>query len=407
MPTSPIPALSEYLGCAETWLAGHVRRRTPSAELLWGEGSDDVSLFRTLPPAEERALLERARRWQQIKSDAGYGSISWPVEYGGAGLPKAYETSFRHLEQGFEVPAGHEALGISMNIEAPTILALGSAEQKERLVKSLRRADEICCQLFSEPAAGSDLGSVGARAEADGDEWIINGQKVWTSGAQFADLGYLLARTDRDAPRQTGFTAFLVPMESPGVEVRPLRQMTGGASFSEVFLEDVRVPDTSRLGEVGGGWHAAMTTLGFERVASVLGGGGGSATALRLLILLARHVGRETDPVVRQELAKLHSLHAVRNFTYRRARDRVAVGGVPGPEGSLGKLAYTNALSHMTHVASLLLGPRLAADTAEWGTFSWSEFVLGAPGLRIAGGTDEIQRNTIAERILGLPREPR
>jgi alkylation response protein AidB-like acyl-CoA dehydrogenase len=403
--TSEMMSWAEYAEKAEAWLSEHAERRSPEGELRWGVGSDNVAIFHNLTEAEERACIDELRAWQRLKSDAGYGSISWPLEYGGAGLPRAYEHEFARLERMFATPASHEAVMISLNIEAPTILTLGSDAQKRRWVASLRRADELCCQLFSEPAAGSDLGSIGLRAERDGDEWVLNGQKVWTSGAQHADVGYVIARTDRTVPRQRAMTAFLVEMDTPGVEVRPLRQMSGGSSFNEVFFTDVRVADSDRVGDVGAGWHAMMTTLGFERAAAT--GGTGGNDLFGRLVLLARHLGRDDDPVVRQLLADVYIERRVKSLTQRRAADRRRAGGVPGPEGSLGKLAYSNWLQHVSHVASVLLGPSLTADTGEWGTFAWTQLVNGAPGMRLGGGTDEIQRNTIAERVLGLPRDPR
>lgn len=350
-------------------------------------------------------MIDDLRRWQQLKSDAGYGSISWPVEYGGAGLPWAYEAGFGRLERQFVTPPAHEAVTISMNIEAPTILALGTPAQRDRFVASLRRTDELCCQLFSEPGAGSDLGSLALRAERDGDEWVLDGQKVWTSGARHADWGYVIARTDSTLPRQRSMTAFLVPMNAAGLEVRPLRQMSGGASFNEVFFTGVRVGDDARLADVGAGWQAMMTTLGFERSAST--GGGGGTDVLGRLVGLARQMDVAGDPVIRQQLAAVYTGNWLLRMTKRRAAATLRADGVPGPEGSLGKLAYTNWLQQVSAVAGGILGARLVADTGEWGTFAWSEFVNGVPGMRIGGGTDEIQRNTIAERALGLPREPR
>jgi alkylation response protein AidB-like acyl-CoA dehydrogenase len=265
----------------------------------------------------------------------------------------------------------------------------------------------MCCQLFSEPGAGSDLGSIALRATRDGDDWVLNGQKVWTSGAQFADVGYLIARTDPDAPRQQAFTAFLVPMSAPGVQVRPLRQLTGGTSFNEVFFDQVRVADSTRLGPVGGGWAAMMTTLGFERSNVADGLGFGGSELVDRLVLTARHLGRDTDPVVRQRIAELYARNRMRNWLGDDILAKIQAGGVPGPEGSLLKLAYTRELQDAGDLAGLLLGPSIVADTGAWGTFAWAAFVSGVPGLRLGGGTDEIQKNTIAERVLGLPRETR
>ncbi|MBM3659353.1 MAG: acyl-CoA dehydrogenase [Actinobacteria bacterium] len=404
---APAADLSAWLEAAEGFLEAHLERRRPQGSSVAGEGSDRVGLFHNLTVDEERDLIQRGRDWQRLKSDAGYGSITWPVEYGGAGLPGAYESAFRRLEQAFVTPRIHEAVSISVAIVAATVLALGTPEQKARYVPPLRRADDLCCQLFSEPGAGSDLGSVATRAIRDGSEWVITGQKVWTSGAAHADWGYVLVRTDTDAPRQRAMSTFIVPMRSAGVEVRPLRQMSGGSSFNEVFLTDVRVPDDARLGDVGAGWHAAMTTLGIERTTISVASSGGGTDLLGRLTSLARELGRDRDPQVRQGLADVYVLGRLRSLNGRRAAANSAAGGGPGPAGSIGKLLTTHRAARITEVVSMLLGPRLGADSGEWGTFAWAEFVTGVPGQRLAGGTDEIQRNAIAERGLGLPRESR
>ena len=251
-------------------------RTTATAIQPWGVGSDDVSVFHALSFDDERALLERAMRWQQVKFDAGYGAITWPVECGGAALPAAYERAFAEEEAAFETPPGHETFSVTVQLIAPTINIIGTDEQRERFVRRFVRAEELCCQLFSEPGAGSDLASLATQAVREDDEWIINGQKVWSSGAQFSAWGELIARTDPDVPKHAGLTAFLVPLDLPGVEVRPIRQLSGGSSFNEVFLTDVRVPDSLRLGAVGEGWTVALTTLGFERGAGAVRSVGGS-----------------------------------------------------------------------------------------------------------------------------------
>jgi alkylation response protein AidB-like acyl-CoA dehydrogenase len=406
MSADSVPPLHEYLAAAEAWLLNITQRRPQRGELSWGEGSDRVSLFRDSTPAEDRASLDAARAWQRLKFDAGYGAIGWPAEYGGGGLPAAYQAAFSRLEKSFDTPAPVEVFTISLDIEAPTILTLGSAEQKQRWVRSLRRCDEICCQLWSEPGAGSDLGSISTSAVRDGDDWVIDGQKVWTTGAQFADVGYLICRTDTMAPRQQAFTAFLVPMDAPGVEVRPLRQMTGGASFNEVFFTGVRVPEAARLGAVGAGWQAMMTTLGFER-ATAGSSSQGRGDVLGRIVMTARHYGRLSDPLVRQAIAHLHATKQMRKLTEQRAAARMRAGGVPGSEGSISKISMTRWLQDAGDVMTTILGPALIADTGEWGTFAWAEQILGTPGARLGGGTDEIQKNVIAERALGLPREPR
>jgi len=399
--------LDDYVQKAERWLAARLERRPERSELRWGEGSDDVALFQNLTAAEERAHIDTLRAWQRTKSDAGYGSITWPEAYGGAGLPSAYQVAFSALERDFIAPAGHEAVAITLELVAPTILTCGNDEQRETYVCRMRRTDDMWCQLFSEPGAGSDLASVTTKAERHGDTWVINGQKVWTSGAQYADFGYILCRTDPEAARHAGLTAFVVPMHSPGVEVRPLRQMSGGSSFNEVFFTDVTLDDSFRLGEVGGGWKVAITTLGFERASATLGGATGGDDMFERLVLSARHRGRDTDPLVRQMLASLYIGGRVRTMTRRRTTEKLKSGGVPGPEGSLGKLAWTEGLRQTTKAVSMLLGMELVADSGTWGTYAWSEFVNGVPGYRVAGGSDEVQRNIISERVLGLPRDPR
>ncbi len=404
------PATGAELGAwvdeAGEWLDANARRRPATTELEWGTGPDTVALFRNLPADEERALIDTLRGWQRRKSDAGYGSITWPEPYGGAGLSRAHEDAFLRLESGFETPAGHEAFSISTELVGPTILTFGTTEQKARYLAPLRRADELWCQLFSEPGAGSDLASLSTRADRDGDSWVINGQKVWTSGAQYADFGYLLARSDPAAARHAGLTAFLVAMDAPGVEVRPLRQMSGGSSFNEVFLADVRVDDAARVGEVGDGWRVAITTLGFERMAASVSAAGDGPDPVDRLAPLAEYLGRSRDPVDRQHLAGAWINRRVNALTTRRGIVNSTSGGVPGPEGSIGKLAAALQLRRIGDGVTALLGPRLVADTGEWGTYAWSEFVNGTPGYRIAGGSDEIQRNIIAERVLGLPRDP-
>jgi alkylation response protein AidB-like acyl-CoA dehydrogenase len=400
-------SLPEFIAAARAWLEANAEPAPPRAEMRWGDGSDRVAVFRDSTAEEEQAQVEAARDWQRRKFDAGYGAIAWPVEYGGAGLSADHEQAFRLVEAEFVTPPVVEALSISTGLEVATILKLGTDEQKQRWVRSLRRGDELCCQLFSEPGAGSDLGAIALRAERDGDAWVLNGQKVWTSGAQFADLGYVVCRTDPAAPRSSAFTTFLVPMTTAGIEVRPLRQMTGGANFNEVFFVDVRVSDSARLGEVGAGWQSMMTTLAFERASAAEGLGFSGLELLDRLVLTARHTGRADDPVIRQRLAELYIRNRLRNWTAQRAEAGVAAGGTPGPEGSVSKLAYTRELQQTADLAGMLVGPAMTADTGEWGTYAWAAFVCGIPGLRFGGGTDEIQRNTISERILGLPREPR
>jgi acyl-CoA dehydrogenase len=292
-------------------------------------------------------------------------------------------------------------LGLSMT--APTILAHGTEQVKRAYLPRLHRGDVIACQLFSEPDAGSDLASLRASAVRDGGSWVLRGQKVWTTNAHLSDIGEVLCRTDPRAPKHHGITAFLIDMHAPGVEVRPLRQMTGGASFNEVFLTDVRVPDDHRLGEVNEGWQVAITTLMNER-STTTDIGGSLDVILDRLVMLARWSGRLSDPAVRDLVSDtaMHILAA--RAGSQRAHEAVATGQ-PGPEQSVGKLLWTQNLQRVSRVVSELLGPRLVADTGEWGTYAWAKFVLAVPGIRISAGTDEIMRNILAERVLGLPRE--
>ncbi|HVF76481.1 MAG TPA: acyl-CoA dehydrogenase family protein [Acidimicrobiales bacterium] len=397
--------LEQFRTAARAWLDANVARRPDRHDhVVWGEGSDSVALFKNLAYEEEKAHIDALRRWVATKADAGFANVSWEPQWGGRGLHPSYERAFAEEEQAYTVPEPHESVGITTHLIAPTIRAMGTEAQKQRFLRPMLRTDEMWCQLFSEPGAGSDLAGVATRAVRDGDEWVIDGQKVWTSGAQYADWGYVLCRTDPDVAKHKGLTAFIVPMAAPGVEVRPLRQMTGGSSFNEVFFTDVRVGDDFRLGEVGAGWLVALTTLSFERNAST---GALSTGMSRRLVALAQHLGVAGDPVHRQALARAYTADVLLELTARRATAKLNAGETPGPEGSIAKLSWTEAIRLYADVASSLLGPRLVADAGEWGTYAWSELVLGIAGYRVAGGTDEVQRNIIGERVLGLPGEPR
>jgi alkylation response protein AidB-like acyl-CoA dehydrogenase len=408
-PDPTLPELEAFRGEARAWLASRLeprpKRDVPRQE--WGVGSDSVEVFPSIDAEAEAASIRAAAAWQAQKYDAGYGAITWDPAFGGRGLPPVYERAFRAEERAFVTPAESELMAVTLGLVAPTIRRHGSAELCAEVIPSLLRADAIACQLFSEPGAGSDLASLSCSAVRDGAgpgaDWILNGQKVWTSGARVATFGEAICRTDRTAGKHAGMTAFLVEMDAPGVEVRPIRQMTGGAAFNEVFLTDVRVPDRRRIGGVGEGWTVALTTLSFERGSSQHAAPGGS---FRQLLQLARHLERTGDPLVRQELIEVYTLNRILDYTNRRIGAAARAGEAPGPEGSIRKLAWVRSLTRTGEVAQRLLGPRIAADTGEWGTYAWSQHLLGAPGYRIAGGSDEIQRNIIAEKVLGLPRDP-
>jgi len=388
---------------ALAFLRGHAK---PKVELAkgWGEGSDRVNLLAEKTKEEEQADLHAAQEWRRTVFDAGFAWITGPPEYGGRGLPSSYERRYQSLEAGFDTPS-QSPFTIGLGMVAPTILAHATPEVRDTYLRQLWRGDIVACQLFSEPGAGSDLASLQTRAERDGDEWVINGQKVWTSGAQFSDIGEIICRTDPTLPKHKGLTAFLVDMHAPGVDVRPLRQMTGGASFNEVFFTDVRVPDGWRLGDVNNGWAVALTTLMNERASIGAGGSVGRVNTTRLIELL-RHMGRDSDPLARQRLADIYINAKVSSYTSQRALARVKAGEAPGPELSIAKLAGTLNTRRVCDLVSTVLGPKLIADGGEWGTYAWSELVIGFPAMRIAGGSDEIMRNIIGERVLGLPKEP-
>jgi alkylation response protein AidB-like acyl-CoA dehydrogenase len=380
-----------------------VRRSSDARDFVWGAGSDTVSLFEEPDADADAATLAAARAWRRACYDAGFGWITGPPEYGGRGLSAAHERAWHELERRFITPSP-TAFNIGLGMVAPTILAHGNEPTRSRYLRSLYRADIVGCQLFSEPGAGSDLASVATRAERDGEEWIIEGQKVWTSGAHYSDIGLLLARSAPE-PRYGNLTAFVVDMHAPGVDVRPLRQMTGGAAFNEVFLTGVRVPDTHRLGEPGEGWRVALTTLMNERAAVGRSGTGGAGIlSTARLVAMARHFGLTDDPLARQELADVYIRLAVARYTRLRAEGRRRAGQPPGPEMSMGKVALTDNLAAVARLVTHWVGPRLTADSGEWGTYAWAAFILGIPGMRLGGGTDEIQRNIVAERVLGLPR---
>lgn len=387
------------------WLSaqGHSPRPRGSA---WGQGSDDVSVFDDVDDDEQADRLEEVRAWQRIKFEAGYAPSGEAPAARQSGWPRAYQRRFSEIESTYDVPQAGELPVVSVSLIAPTIDALGTAEQQARFLTPLLRMDEFACQLFSEPAAGSDLAGIRSKAVRDEDDWILTGSKVWTSGARFAQWGLAIVRSEAGSSRHHGLTAFLVPLDAPGVTVRPIRQITGGSGFNEVLLDEVRVPDSLRLAEPGQGWTVALTVLAFERDHST-GGGHSVGGSFDAVLGAARHYAHTSDVVVREALADLYIHTQIEEITNRRAAAKANQGKPPGAEGSISKLLWTQNMTRVSAVIAKILGPRLIADTGEWGTFAWTAHVLGAPGYRIAGGTDEIQRNIIAERVLGLPREPR
>jgi len=375
------------------WLAAHAAPRRHARDFV-GDG---------LPP-EER--LAAARAWQARKAEAGYAAITWPRAYGGLGGTLVQELIYREEESRWRSSFGYFEIGLGMCL--PTLMHHGSEADKARLLRPGLYGQEIWCQMFSEPAAGSDVAGILARArpEPGGEAWIVDGQKVWTTGAQFSDWGLLLVRTDPTVPKHAGLTMFYVDMRSPGIEVRPIRQMAGDSEFNEVFFSAVRVPDAQRLGPVGGGWKVALTTLMHERLAV------GSETGLlnvQGLRALAASLGRAGEPQVAERIADAWLAEEGLRLHRCRTLTTLSRGGVPGPEQSITKLVKASLAQRMANLALELRGPAaLVHDedpTAAWHavqrTWAWSA------AMRIAGGTDEILRNIIAERVLGLPEEVR
>ncbi|OAK56912.1 acyl-CoA dehydrogenase family protein [Rhodococcoides kyotonense] len=401
MTRQTLPDIAEFTADAVRWLGTVAQQRTES---VWGEGTDSVAVFENWTAEQEREHTDVISRYERKKFDAGWGALNSPVEYGGRALPMSYVLAFRRAEESFDVPRRTEMFSVTQQLVAPTVQQWGTDEQKATFVRAMLRTDLIACQLFSETEAGSDLAAVRTRAtQADDGGWTIDGHKVWTSGARVADFGVALCRTDTSVAKHAGLTMFLVPMDAPGVTVTPIRQMTGGSSFNEVYLEGVELDDSYRLGPVGKGWQVALTVLAAERLD---GGNLGLANADQA-VELARNLGRPPTEIERDAVADLITRSYVQRIANMRVAGAVVAGNDPGPEASLGKLLATDTMARTSDVVRLLLGSDVTSDSARWGTFAWAEHLLGAPGYRIAGGTDEIQHNIIAERVLGLPREPR
>ncbi len=403
------PDLEEFRDEVTAFLDANAERKPETRadqRFVWGEGEDDVAVLEEKPREVEVAELAEAKVWKAKRYDAGFGWITGPTQYGGRELPVAYDRAYASLEGNYLIP-GQSSFGIGLGMVAPTILAHATEKVKDLYLAKMYRGDLVGAQLFSEPGAGSDLAGLQTKAVKDGDEWLVNGQKVWTSGAHYSDIGEVICRTDPDQPKHRGLTGFVVDMRAPGVEIRPLRQMTGGASFNEVFFTDVRIPDDHRLGDVGHGWAVALTTLMNERAS--IGAGSGSGMGLgngTRLIEMIRHFGLDQDPLTRGELARLYENLQVAKWNNQRAMDKVKSGQAPGPEMSIAKMALTRNMQMTAEFVARVLGPRMVADTGEWGTYAWNKFLLGVPGMRVAGGTDEVLRNIVSERVLGLPKEP-
>ena len=397
------PTLEQFQADALAFLEANAPRKEAEKKFVWGEGADKVAMFEEKDRQSEKLDVAEACAWRRKKFDAGFGYVFGSEQFGGRGLPVAYSRAYDALEAKYEIP-NQSCFTIGLGMVAPTIVDHGSDIARELYVRKMYRGDIVGCQLFSEPGAGSDLANLSTKAERDGDEWIITGQKVWTSGAHYSDIGEIIARTDFDMPKHKGLTGFIVDMHAPGVEIRPLRQMTGGASFNEVFFTEVRVRDDHRLGDINNGWNVALTTLMNERAA--IGAGGGSGGMFTRVIEMVKFYELDKDPVVRDELAKIIIHNKVAGYNNQRAMDKIKSGQMPGPEMSMAKLAGTANMMRLGDFVSMVLGPKLIADSGEWGTFAWNQLILGTPGGRIAGGSDEVMRNIVAERVLGMPKDP-
>jgi alkylation response protein AidB-like acyl-CoA dehydrogenase len=391
---------------ALAFLTAHLAPRTTSrGGLQWGVGEDTgVALWEEPDSEEERSRLAAARAWRRSRFDAGFGWLSGPEELGGRGLPASYARAYRRLEREFETPGdGYFKLD---HVVGPVLEKYGTETVRRTIPRGLHRGDLVACELFSEPEAGSDLFSARTRATRDGDGWRITGQKVWTSDAHLADIGIVFCRTGDEG--KNAFSAFVLEMDQPGVRVLPLRQMTGGAAFNEVYLDDAWVPATGLIGEVGQGWEVVREILARER-ASIGGGMGKSGSGIAKgtrLIRMVQELGAADDPLVRQELGKVVSgFWAARQLAAYGPERTDATFQRVDPRPLVSKLALSINLRAASKLVQRVVGPRLVADTGEWGTYSWNSFVLGEPGVHIFAGTDEIVRNSIAEKVLGMPRD--
>ena len=345
------------------------------------------------------AHVAACRQWQRTLFDHGWAGIPWPKAFGGRGGTSLQASIFGEEQGAFSVSAGAFAVGIGM--VGPTLMAHGTPEQQQRYLQGMLRGDDVWCQLFSEPGAGSDLAALATRAVRDGDEFVINGQKVWTSLGQFADFGILLARTNPDVPKHRGITYFIVDMRTPGIEVRPLVQMTGTAHFNEVFLTDVRIPAANVVGEIDNGWKVTHTTLTSER--AFIGGGNGTWN-VDALIDLAKANGTVDDPSIRQGLMQAYTRAAAMTYLGYRLRTAASQRRMPGPEMFIMKLAYARHWAATMETAMQVVGAE-AMLTSEPSNV-WGQYFLSQFAIRLGGGTDEVQANIIAEQGLGLPREP-
>ncbi len=359
-------------------------------------------------PVDARSREAELRATERVLAEEGLVGVPWPREYGGQGGTLVQQAIVAQELARARVPTLINHIGIGMC--GPTVIAHGSDDQRSRYLTRLLRADDVWCQLFSEPASGSDLAALRTSAVRDGEDWVVNGQKVWTTLAHVSDYGILLTRTDPDRPKHAGLTMFVVDMHAPGVTVRPLRQMSGGADFNEVFFDDVRIPDSERLGEPGEGWRVALTTLMNERVA-IGGAGSDIGPSPEALAAHARERLPALDPerqaLARQAVGRAVVASLATRYTGYRRFTTLSQGGVPGPEASAGKLGGTAAARLVADAGVRLLGEDAVLGATADGDDTWQRAQAYVPGIAIAGGTDQVLRNILGERVLGLPPEPR
>jgi alkylation response protein AidB-like acyl-CoA dehydrogenase len=372
------PAEQAFQTELRAWLADNHPGRAPA-----GDGELETMLWR--------------QEWQRKMHAAGWAGVHWPQEYGGRGATLTESAIFYEELGRSRAPLPANTLGLLLG--GPTLMVWGSEEQKERYLPPILSGDELWCQGFSEPDAGSDLAALKTRAVRDGDEWVVTGQKVWTSGAHYARRCMLLARTDFDAPKHKGITYFVLDMEAPGLQIAPLRQITGEAEFNELFLEEVRIPHDCVVGGVGNGWKVALTTLMNERAGLAFFLGVGTRQAFDRLVAELERRGRLDDPLVRDRLADIDARLEILRLTALRGLTATEKYGQPGPEGSLTKSMWSQANQRLTQLAVDTLGP-LALEREN----EWAYELLRARGNTIEGGTTEILKNIVAERVLGLPR---
>ncbi len=381
------PEQAAYRAQVRSWLEEHAAE----APVLSGEGAIE----------DEDQIIAARRAWQGKLAEGGLAGLTWPKEYGGQGMGPIEQVIVNQEIGRAKVPGILDAIGVGML--GPTIIAHGSDEQKSRYLAPLLHGDEVWCQLFSEPAAGSDLAAVQTRARQQEDgSWRLSGQKVWTTNAQFAAYGLLLARTDPDVPKHKGLTMFIVPMDAEGVTVRGLRQISGEAEFNEVFFDDLALDEHAVVGGVGNGWGTALTTLMFERVTIGLGSEGMGYNSTRFATAIAGDEAARRDPEVRHRLGEIAAELLAIRFTGYRTMTALQKGQIPGPEAGLAKVTLVAGAIKAGDLIADVLGPEALEQDSEW-----AYMISFLPGLKSAGGTEEILRNTIGERVLGLPPEPR